>query len=257
MGMPLLKRIGEWIKELGDLVFVPRCGACNTAVASREIAMCEKCTLRYLTESKKFCKVCARPHRACVCKVDSPRGKVPIVHVTGYDIRRSSVSRSLILNLKNDAFSAPLDLLAEDMLMALRERYIRLFEREGVVITYLPRSKRAKRRAGHDQSEQLARRISALSGAPLVPLFVNNSKRSQKKLNREQRIENAKNGYALLADGLRLDNKVVIMVDDIVTTGASMGACAALVKSVGAKAVIGLVCAKAVSYKGLTEIDII
>jgi len=251
--MKLTDTVKRVISELSSLIFVPKCASCFTALPSKDIPLCEKCKKAYLIESKRLCKSCGRPHRMCNCRIELDESRIPYVHLTGYDVRRSSVSKSMILHLKDTRLDSAFDFLADDMLMALKERYLRLFERGNVVITYVPRSSKARRKAGHDQSEQLAVRISERSGAPCIPLFVNQSGSVQKKLDRNKRLDNAMTGYALSSPELKLDNQIVIIIDDIVTTGASIGTCAILAKRNGAKAVIGLVCAKTVSERGLDE----
>ena len=72
-------------------------------------------------------------------------------------------------------------------------------------------------------------------------------------LNAEERHENAKHSYVPADDGMNLAGTVVIIVDDIVTTGASIGACAELARQANARAVIGLVCARAESRRGIDE----
>jgi predicted amidophosphoribosyltransferase len=197
------------------------------------------------------CKSCYRAHKACICKIEFQDAKIPLTHVTGYDINRPSVSKSIILGVKDNALDNTFEFLAEEMLTALRERYLRLFERTNVVITYVPRSKRAKRKAGHDQSEQIAKRIALKSGAVFMPLFENNANKKQKTLKRDARQLNALKSYSLLYPELSLSGQTVVIIDDIVTTGASIGACAVLAKKAGAKATLGLSFAKSVRETGI------
>lgn len=251
--MRLLQRVKAFAAQLAELVYVPKCASCFSVLPSKEIPLCENCRKVFLLESKRLCPSCGRAHRFCICRIKFEQYDFAYVHITSYDMRRDSVSRNMILHLKDDRFDGAFDFFAEQMLTALKERYIRLFERGNIVISYVPRSQKAKRRAGHDQSEQIAVRLSSLSGAPCVPLFVNNSRSSQKKLNRSMREVNAKESYALAHPELKLGGRVIVIVDDVVTTGSSIGACGALAKKNGAKAVIGLVCAKTINAKGLNE----
>jgi predicted amidophosphoribosyltransferase len=195
------------------------------------------------------CKICNRAHRACICKIEFLGAKIPLTHVTGYDIKRPSVSKNIILSVKDTRLDGTFDFLAEEMLTALKERYLRLFERTNVVITYVQRSEKARRRAGHDQSEQIARRIADKSGAVFMPLFENNGIKKQKTLKRTERQQNAIKNYSLLYPELSLKGQTVVIIDDIVTTGASIGACAGLAKKVGAKATLGLSFARSVREK--------
>ena len=245
--MKILSRIKRIFGEIVPLVFVPKCVNCQTVLPSKDMVFCDKCQKVYLLESKMPCKACNRAHKMCTCRINFIDSRFALTHVTGYDINLPYVSKSLILSIKDDKLEAAIDFMADEMLLALRERYLRLFERTNVVITYVPRSERAKREAGHDQSKELALRIAEKSGAVFMPLFKNNGKKKQKTLGANQRMKNAIESYTLLAPELKLSGQTVVIVDDIVTTGASIGACAALTRKAGAKAVIALSAAKTVS----------
>ena len=249
--MRVLNAVKNAIKELFTLVFVPKCSACGTPLPSKDIPLCDKCKESFLLESKMPCKKCGKAHKLCSCRIDTMGVRFPLTHVTGYDIKRSSVSKSIILAVKDDLLESAFDFLADEMLTALKERYLRLFERTNVVITYVPRSERARRKAGHDQAEQIALRVARKSGATFMPLFVNNGKKKQKTLTGVQRQKNAVENYALIMPELKLKGQTVVIIDDIVTTGASIGACGLLARSAGAKAVIALSWAKSQREKGV------
>ena len=53
-----------------------------------------------------------------------------------------------------------------------------------------------------------------------------------------------------------IGHRHVVLIDDIVTTGASIGACAQLLRGAGVKHVSALVYAKTESRKGVTENDV-
>ena len=251
--MSIIKKLKKIKDALAALVFVPKCASCLSVLPAESDALCKKCKEIYELESKYSCHVCGRAHKMCVCKIQCEGRNYPFVHITAYDINRNSVSKSIILNIKETNFAGAFDFLAENMYSALIERYPTLLGSARVYITYVPRSEKARKRAGHDQSYQIAKRISELSSAPVIKIFENHSKKQQKKLNAAQRRENAKSNYTLSNEPIDLNQTVLIIVDDIVTTGASIGACADLAKKVGAKAVIGLVCARAESKKSQTE----
>ena len=80
----------------------------------------------------------------------------------------------------------------------------------------------------------LARRLSAVLGIPVVtPLYIKNPGRPQKELNREERLRHAKAAFAC-RPGTDLTGKRVLLVDDIITTGATASACAAALLQAGA-----------------------
>ena len=80
----------------------------------------------------------------------------------------------------------------------------------------------------------LARRLSAVLGIPVVtPLYIKNPGRPQKELTREERLRRAKAAFAC-RPGTDLTGKRVLLVDDIITTGATASACAVALLQAGA-----------------------
>ena len=73
----------------------------------------------------------------------------------------------------------------------------------------------------------LARRLGAVLGVPVeTPLYIKRRGRPQKELTREERLRRAKAAFAC-RPGTDLTGKRVLLVDDIITTGATASACAA------------------------------
>jgi predicted amidophosphoribosyltransferase len=66
----------------------------------------------------------------------------------------------------------------------------------------------------------------------------------QAKLDAAARLENVKDAFAFSSKS-SLQGLTILLVDDVFTTGATMNACAAALKSAGAARVIGLALAKA------------
>ncbi len=96
------------------------------------------------------------------------------------------------------------------------------------------RSKRKKR--SYNQSELIAKGISTKCGIPYSEKnLVKYSKTpSQTEMSRAERLENLKNTFKL-ADASSLSGKHVLIVDDILTTGATIEAAASLLSKHNAK----------------------
>jgi len=73
-------------------------------------------------------------------------------------------------------------------------------------------------------------------------------KRQHQCLNTTERIENVQGLYAL-RNGTFLDNNIVILVDDVITSGATMAECARVLRGNGAKEVIGVALARTVRLR--------
>lgn len=245
---------------LADLLFIPKCAACFTPLPDNSKALCGQCEKRYLSERGSVCYMCGRTHMFCDCRIHYNGHSFPLIHVTSYSITREAVSKSLTLHIKDDRLDSALDFIADEMSRAFIERagrdmsdFIGGWSPEDTEITWIPRSEKAKRSAGHDQGRELALRIGKRLNTPVLPAFYNGAHSSQKTLDRYERLENAENSFLLIAEPEDIRNKNIILVDDIVTSGASLGVCAEKLLLSGAESVIMLVFAKTDHRRGLEE----
>lgn len=112
------------------------------------------------------------------------------------------------------------------------------------VITCVPVSQLRVHTRGYNQSAEFAKYLAESWQVPFEPMLKRHvlSKR-QSSLQASARWDNAKKSYCLRS-GVQLQGKSVLLVDDIVTTGATAGICASLLKQAGAKAVWVLAAAK-------------
>jgi ComF family protein len=118
-----------------------------------------------------------------------------------------------------------------------------LFE-EGIsadLIIPVPLHLSRKRERGYNQAEVIAEGLSGELKIPVERKIIKRSKftKSQTKLNREERLLNV--GEAFQIDkNTDLSGKSVFVLDDVITTGATIASCARLIKNNKAKKVIAL-----------------
>lgn len=114
------------------------------------------------------------------------------------------------------------------------------------LITWAPLSKKRLRERGFDQAELLAREVGRLLSVPAAPaLEKTRNTGPQSELEEESaRRANARGAYALLP-GIDLSGKRVVLADDVVTSGSTLGECAALLRQAGAAEVWCLTLAQA------------
>ena len=114
------------------------------------------------------------------------------------------------------------------------------------LITWAPLSRKRLRKRGFDQAELLAREVGRLLAIPAAPtLEKTRNTGPQSELEEESaRRANARGAYALLP-GTDLTGRRVVLVDDVVTSGATLSECAALLRQAGAKEVYCLTLARA------------
>ncbi len=106
-------------------------------------------------------------------------------------------------------------------------------------LTWAPTSPRRRRRRGFDQAELLARAVGKKLGLPVVSLLKRLDGAGQTGLNREQRFGAIQFKFV----ARRVPSGAVLLLDDVVTTGATLQAATRVLLQVGVPQVHGLVAA--------------
>ena len=227
------------MERLLRLLFPPRCAACETLLdwydSTKEAALCPSCEETFRKEARERCLLCDRPVSDCLCVTELMRRAKCETFVKLCFYRqgtRQAVANRLVYHVKEQRDRVTERYLAKALWERLRKQ---ISNEECVSVTYLPRTRRARATYGNDQAEALARMLAAEAGCPFVHALVRSKQgeHEQKKLTSAGRRRNARRAF--LADPrAELYGRTVILVDDVVTTGASMAACAALLRRAGA-----------------------
>lgn len=140
------------------------------------------------------------------------------------EVRRSILGYKFFGDIGNcRAYAA---LIAE----CLREQGI-----EYDLITWVPLSRRHLRRRGYDQAELIADELAALTGRETTRLLtkVRENKTQSRVRGRENRLRNVHGVYEVSSEE-KCRGVNVLLVDDIVTTGATVSECARVLRGGGA-----------------------
>ena len=106
-------------------------------------------------------------------------------------------------------------------------------------IVPVPMLRAKERRRGYNQALLLAEALAARVGLPCRARYlrrVDTGVVSQTRLRRAERLRNAEAAYRA-AHPRHLAGKTILLVDDVITTGATCDACARLLRRAGARAV--------------------
>lgn len=251
----------RWVKYLRDLLFPPKCAACHALLTWRSPteepapALCDACLAEWQSEALDTCGICAKRVVECQCMTERmQKAKCAGFGKLLYYVpqRRTLVQNRLIYLIKRkhherayDFLSRELSRRAEDMIQSEG------WQKEDIVVTYLPRTRRAYLQNGIDQAAELAGRVAANCGLTMQPLLCRTQRgEEQKKLNPSQRIRNAR-GSIDIKKGVDCRDKMVILVDDIVTTGNGMARGTKLLRRAKARAVWALTIASDAYNKDL------
>ena len=226
-------------------VYTRKCPCCSELIDydhARD-AFCPECRPRWDKAKVESCSICGRAVCECICMTRALKKSGALCHhkVVKYSVNSQVVHGTLMFIKKNKNPRVSAFLSSEIASVLRADEDISELLSDNVVVTYVPRSRSAVIKYGHDQSELLALCLAEELGAISLPLLCRSRKRgvAQKKLDAKAREKNSKNMYELVEKHRPfIEGKTVILVDDIVTTGSSMSACVSRLIKAGARFVI-------------------
>ena len=226
-------------------IYVPKCTVCRKRLdVTRDITLCDECLLKWEREKDGKCPTCGQSSRDCWCGIPSDSHKRIYAerHLSYYASHSESVTKSMILAMKKRMTLPLAQMFSQELAELVSESILN----DADLIVNVPRSHNSVRKYGFDQTLILAQGISKILNKPLVQILLHKGKTMQKSLRYEERMQNARKSYELPQENKDLiKGKSVILLDDVVTTGATVTRCASLLKRAGAKRIYVLCIAKA------------
>ena len=245
-GRALWPAVAAAARAVLDLLLPPHCLTCDAPVDAPG-RFCPDCFRQAFFITEPFCARCGVPFehagqggrdRLCpACRAHPP----PWDRARGA-LRYDAHSRRVVLPFKHADRTERADALAP-----LMARAGTLLLREAQVIVPVPLHRRRLIARRYNQAALLARALSRLSGVPSVPdaLLRTHPTVPLGELSAAARAEVLKDVFALRPGRTgRIAGRRVLLVDDILTTGATCVACAAALLAAGARAVDVLVAAR-------------
>lgn len=239
---------------LKGIICVPKCVSCGEVLSLERLEdggniLCDKCRSRWEKEKLRRCDICMRDHSECTCPTEilASSGCGVLVSLVPYESGSSGVVAKTIFRIKNEYDSELTDFLAKELCYRIFSMAYDIGF-DNIVVTYAPRTAKAWREKGHDQSEMLAKRLSVHLGTKFFKMIRRSrgfaGEHKQKKLGKDERIRNANSSFAPAKDIGYAEGKCVILVDDVVTTGSSLASCVTILRDAGALSVMCVTVAK-------------
>lgn len=204
------------INDFFNLIFPKICCACNTALLKNEDIICLKCVVGL--PKTNFHNDEENP----VNKVFW--GRVDVEMATSfYVFSKKSKVQNLLHNLKYKGVKEVGSKVGELFGIELKNS---TFYNEIDFIIPVPLHKNKLRKRGYNQSEWIAKGLSKSMGIPLDTnsLYRKSDSQTQTKKSRYKRWENV--GEIFDVSTKLIKGKKILLVDDVVTTGATIEACA-------------------------------
>ncbi len=206
-----------------------KCMVCGDEIRPNRYGLCNKCTLdlndnycvrcgRHKVGIGDYCGECSKS----VMYIDEARSSVVYDDTAKNIVRRLKFGEALYL-------ARPISEYLLDTLIAT--------DWEFDCFTFVPMHKKAKRKRGYNQAELIAENLAERTTTPCLPLLEKIKETSnQARLTRDGRLINVMGAF---------EHKVrppfhVVIVDDVMTTGATLNECAKVLKKAGATVVYGL-----------------
>jgi ComF family protein len=201
------------INDFLSLIYPRYCEACEALLFKHERVICNKCALGL--PKSNFHLNNKNPI------VMALGGRVPLQGATSlFVFEKDGKVQNLLHALKYENQQIIGELMGQTFYSDLKNSGF--FEGIDHVVP-IPLHKKKQKVRGYNQSECFAKGISEKSGIPLnVKSFVREVETStQTKKGKAERWENVKDAFALI-DGEIFKNKHILLVDDVITTGATI-----------------------------------
>jgi competence protein ComFC len=231
-----------------DLLYPLRCPGCRMALPAGAMAgdFCAGCEEGLRGIEPPFCQVCAEPFAGDIagdftCPNCSGRQQAYDFAVCRW-LSRGPV-REAIHRLKYEREPSMRLALARLMIPALQD--VRL-EGAAWLMVPVPLHPRKKRERQYNQSAELARTLAKLTGMTWCDALRRiRYTDSQAGLDRDGRLKNLKGAFAVASRAVRrVAGRDILLIDDVLTTGATAHECSLTLKKNGAGKVVVLTAAR-------------
>jgi ComF family protein len=236
---------------LASVLLPAPCRICGqTLTSAARIPICEPCLASFERIAEPMCRICGRPFVSAVAaQAIDPLCRLCRAHFYAFEQARTFA-------IYGDALSQAITLLKYKEVTRLGDWFAaRLAEvfspvaadwRPSVIVP-VPLFPARERERGYNQSHLIARPLAKRLGLRLDSRILTRirPRPPQLLLSRTERWKSVRGAYAA-REGLRVDNLRVLLIDDVLTTGATLDSCARTLKKAGAAAVFGLTVARIV-----------
>ena len=228
-----------------DLFFPKRCVNCKKVGDY----ICPDCFSRLSFDTEDICPECSRP---AISGITHPKCKKKYsLEGTFTAVVFNKTAKKLLYQFKYRPYLTDLKVTLTDLMhesLIQNEEFERVYAGQGnkLLIVPVPLYKAKQRMRGYNQAEILGREMAGKLGLPMTNALLRmRDTRSQVGLDKTERRENLREAFGL-KDGLNeeIRDKSVFLIDDVLTTGATLSEAGKALRRAGAEKVWGIALAK-------------
>lgn len=226
----MFRFISLLIRDFTDLLFPTLCLGCDRSLVANEKLLCTHCRIN-LPETGQH----REPYDQNL--LNKFAGKVPIRFIASYvHFTKGGIVQKLIHRIKYKGQKEAAKEIAGWYGYQLKTES-KLTDGVDLLIG-VPLHKSRLQQRGYNQADYIAEGLSDALSIPMRTdvLVRKRFKASQTRKSRMERWENVKTVFAV-ADGANIKDKSIILIDDVLTTGATLEACAAELLKAGCQSV--------------------
>lgn len=226
------KKLKSGTLKIIDFLLPPQCPLCKEIV-SQQYTFCKECwpKLYFITSPK--CSICSVP----LVEVDQDMPcenclKIPPIYTTASaPLVYNDYLKKLILRFKNYDSLNYTKIFTKFMLRCMPKNIDFIIPVPLHWWRFIVRQ--------YNQSAELAKELSKQTKIPceLNLLKRHKSTASQGHKNKIERYNNLKNAFSINKDFKKIKNAKILLIDDVLTSGATANACAKILKQYGAESV--------------------
>jgi ComF family protein len=232
-----MRGLARFLDALGDFVLPPVCVGCETRMEPADPVrfVCRRCRARLRPPPHPCCPRCAAPdlvtgRRDGICP--ECEAWPPELELARSACLMQPPADRLVHQLKYRAWpglAAPLAGFMAGTPLPGPMAAVR-------VVVPVPTTAERRRERGYNQAALLADAFARLTGRTAIAALRRERGRStQTTLQPLARAANVSGAFRITDDGVRLRNASVVLVDDVLTTGATASACALALRGAGVR----------------------
>jgi ComF family protein len=244
----------HWLESLSgalaSVCFPVGCRFCEQLLTdARRLPLCDHCLDSFQEIPPGSCDLCGLPgtfdpefpKEVSFCP-DCQEHRFAFQVSRSYGFYEGALARAIVL-LKHEQIE-PLGSWFAHLLAARVHREAERLAAD--VVVPVPLHLQRSRERGFNQVDLFGRPLAKLLQLPYRPVLLMRSRpRPEKHLLRSDERWEAVRGAFAIRKGGRVDNLRILLLDDVMTTGATLDACSRALRDAGAKSVLGLTIARA------------